>query len=115
MMILPFFLFPFRLPKFKAEVKKMIIASLPSAIAAHFPNVQDQTWRSYRMSQPDVFLSKAENTKSSGKSDEMQELYGFPSGMFGHERKPTTLTKSCSINTKFFPPPSEYNRGILRR
>ena len=51
----------FRLPKFKAEVKKMLLSILPSSIARYFVPSNDNAWRSN--GHPDVFLSRADNFK----------------------------------------------------
>ena len=50
----------YRLPKFKEEVKKMIVLCLPSFITCSFPSAQ--VWRSCK--QQDVFLSRGCNTES---------------------------------------------------
>ena len=49
------------MPKFKAEVKKMILSVLPSKIAGYFEPNNDQAWRFN--GHPDVFLSRADNIK----------------------------------------------------
>ena len=51
----------FRLPKFKAEVKKMLFSILPSSIARYVAPSNDHAWRSN--GHPDVFLSRADNFK----------------------------------------------------
>ena len=48
--------FSYRLPKFKAEVKKMIEASLPLCITGYLAYLREQPWRSNK--QTGVFLSK---------------------------------------------------------
>ena len=52
------------MPKFKAEVKNMILSLLPSNIARYFLSNNDQAWRTN--GHPDVFLSRAENLKCGG-------------------------------------------------
>ena len=49
----------FRLPKFKAEVKEMILVLLPTNITRFFQSNNDQAWRSN--GHPDIYLTRAAN------------------------------------------------------
>ena len=61
-----------RLPKFKREVKQMVLETLPTFVAEYF--TLSEPWRSNK--QPDVFLSEGGNTtnrESSIYSDECKD------------------------------------------
>ena len=71
----------YRLPKFKAEVKKLLLANLPSSIAGYFRTTHSEKWRSDQQN-PDIFLSNGASRTCQARHEnrnieEINELIGF--------------------------------------
>ena len=97
-----------RLPKFKAEVKEMILVLLPTNIARFFQSNNDQAWRSN--GHPDIYLTRAANLKY----NESRKLEYF-SMVLRPKSMMAPINSNLNLKSKMKVPPYSSCLQILER